>query len=93
MLWTWQNADISDNPLYRGDLTAALGAIKARALVMPSETDLYFPVEDSRREVSFMPTAELLAIPTIWGHRVNNPIQNPADAHFVDAALKRLLSD
>lgn len=93
MLWTWQNADISDNPLYRGDLTAALGAITARALVMPSETDLYFPVEDSRRDVSFMPNAELLRIPTIWGHRVNNPAQNPADAHFVDAALKRLLAN
>jgi homoserine O-acetyltransferase/O-succinyltransferase len=93
MLWTWQNADISDNPLYRGDLTAALGAITARALVMPSETDLYFPMEDSRRDVSFMPNAEWLPIPTIWGHRVNNPVQNPADAQFVDAALKRLLAD
>jgi homoserine O-acetyltransferase len=93
MLWTWQKADISDNPFYRGDLTAALGAITARALVMPSETDLYFPVEDSRREVSFMPNAELLPIPTIWGHRVNNPVQNPADAQFVDAALKRFLAE
>ena len=91
MLWTWQNADISDNPIYRGDLTAALGAIKARALVMPSETDLYFPVEDSRRDVALMPNAELLPIPTIWGHRVNNPNQNPADAQFVDDALRRLL--
>jgi homoserine O-acetyltransferase len=91
MLWTWQNADISDNPAYRGDLAAALGAIKARALVMPSETDLYFPVEDSRRNMALMPNAELLPIPTIWGHRVNNPIQNPVDAQFVDTALKRLL--
>jgi homoserine O-acetyltransferase len=91
MLWTWQNADISDNPVYRGDLAAALRAIKSRALVMPSETDLYFPVEDSRRNAVLMPNAELLPIPTIWGHRVNNPVQNPADAAFVDAALKRLL--
>lgn len=92
MLWTWQAADISDNPLYGGDLAAALRAIRARALVMPSETDLYFPVEDSRREVALMPNAELLPIPTIWGHRVNNPIQNPADARFVDDALRRLLN-
>jgi homoserine O-acetyltransferase len=91
MLWTWQNADISDNPMYRGDLKAALGAIKARALVMPSATDLYFPVEDSRREVALMPNAELLPVPTIWGHRVKNPVQNPVDAQFVDVALKRLL--
>lgn len=93
MLWTWQNADISDNPIYSGYLTAALRAIKARALVMPSATDLYFPVEDSRREVSLMVNAELLPIPTIWGHRVNNAVQNPADAEFVDVALKRLLTE
>jgi homoserine O-acetyltransferase len=91
MLWTWQHADISDNPIYRGDLRAALGAIRARALVMPSETDLYFTTEDSRREVAMMPNADLRPIPTVWGHRVNNPVQNPADARFVDEALRRLL--
>jgi homoserine O-acetyltransferase/O-succinyltransferase len=93
MLWTWQHADISDNPLYKGELEAALRSIRARALVMPSETDLYFPVEDSRRNVALMPNAELLPIPTIWGHRVNNPVQNPADAQFIDDALRRLLTD
>lgn len=39
MLWTWQHADISDNPIYRADLSAALKAIRARALVMPSGSD------------------------------------------------------
>jgi homoserine O-acetyltransferase len=93
MLWTWQHADISDNPLYNGNLAAALRGIRARALVMPSETDLYFPVEDSRRNVAQMRNAQLLPIPTIWGHRVNNPVQNPADAQFVDDALCRLLRE
>jgi homoserine O-acetyltransferase len=93
MLWTWQHADISDNPQYNGDLAAALGGIRARALVMPSATDLYFPVEDSRRDASLMRNAELLTIPTIWGHRVNNPVQNPTDAEFVDNALRRFLNE
>ncbi len=92
MLGAWQRADISDNSLYRGDLPAALGAIRARALVMPSETDLYFTAEDSRREAALMPNAEFRPIPTIWGHRVNNPVQNPADARFVDDALRELLA-
>ena len=92
MLWTWQHADISDNPVYRGDLGAALGAIRARALVMPSATDLYFTVEDSKRDVASMPNAELQPIPTIWGHRVNNPAQNPRDALFVDDAIRSLLA-
>lgn len=43
--------------------------------------------------MALMPNAELLPIPTIWGHRVNNPIQNPVDAQFVDTTLKRLLAD
>jgi homoserine O-acetyltransferase len=92
MLWTWQHADISANELYGGDLAKALGAITARALVMPSETDLYFRVEDNRREVAQMPNAELRPIPSIWGHRAGNPTQNPADAKFLNDALRELLA-
>ena len=92
MLWTWQHADISANELYGGDLAKALGAIRARAFVMPSETDLYFTVEDNRREVARMPNAELRPIPSIWGHRAGNPAQNPEDAAFIDAQVKELLA-
>ena len=47
MLWTWQNGDISNNPIYKGDYKKALAGIKAKAIVMPASTDLYFPPEDS----------------------------------------------
>ena len=60
MLWTWQNGDISDNELYNGDFKKALGAIKAKAYVMPGQTDLYFPPEDSQFEVANMPNAKFL---------------------------------
>jgi homoserine O-acetyltransferase len=92
MLWTWQHADISANELYGGDLGKALAAITARAIVMPSETDLYFRVEDNRREVARMPNAELRPIPSIWGHRAGNPNQNPDDAKFLNDALRELLA-
>ena len=92
-IWTWQRADISANEKYRGDLVAALKAIRARALIMPSETDLYFPVEDNRREVAHMPAAELRPIPSLWGHRAGMPAQNPADARFLNDSLKQLLAD
>jgi homoserine O-acetyltransferase len=92
MLRTWQMADISANELYRGDLGKALGAIKAKAIVMPSETDLYFTVEDNRREVARMPNAELRPIPSIWGHRAGNPAQNPEDAAFLRKAVRELLA-
>jgi homoserine O-acetyltransferase len=92
MLWTWQHADISANELYGGDLAKALAAFSARALVMPSETDLYFRVEDNRREVALMPNAELRPIPSIWGHRAGNPTQNKDDERFLDDAVRELLA-
>jgi homoserine O-acetyltransferase len=92
MLWTWQNGDISDNPLYGGDLKAALGAIKAKSLVMPGQTDLYFPPEDSEFEVAHMPNATLAPVPSIWGHFAGGPGTNPTDVDFIDAKLKGLLA-
>ena len=92
MLWTWQNGDISANPLYNGDFHKALGAIKAKAIVMPCRTDLYFPPEDNANEVAHMPNAEFRPIESIWGHLAGGPGWNPPDAKFVDDALRELLS-
>ena len=90
MLWTWQHADISANARYQGDCAAALGAIKARAIVMPGETDLYFRVRDNELEVAQMPNAALRPIPSIWGHAAAFGV-NPPDNAFIDAALNELL--
>ena len=92
MLWTWQNGDISANPKFGGDFDKALGAIKAKALVMPGSTDLYFPPEDSQYEVSKMPNAEYRPIPSIWGHFAGGPGTNPVDVKFLDNSLKELLA-
>src|SRR5713226_6905736 len=51
MLRTWQQADISANSVHNGDFTAALRAIRSRAIVMPCETDLYFRVRDNQLAV------------------------------------------
>jgi homoserine O-acetyltransferase len=92
MVSSWQNADISANPLYDGDFAKALGAINARAIVMPSRTDQYFPVADNEIEVSQMPNAELRPIPTNWGHVGGGPGRNPEDTRFIDQALRELLA-
>lgn len=92
MLWTWQHGDISDSEVFRRDFDKALGAIKAKAIVMPGQTDLYFPPEDSEYEVSKMPNAELRPIPSIWGHFAGGPGTSPDDVKFLDAALKELLA-
>lgn len=43
MLYTWQAGDCSKQEPYDGDFKAAMQAIKAKALVLPGKTDLYFP--------------------------------------------------
>jgi homoserine O-acetyltransferase len=92
MLWSWQQGDISANPVYKSDFVKALGAIKAKALIMPGQTDLYFPPQDNENEVKHMPNAECRPIPSIWGHWAGGPGTNLDDVKFLDAALKKLLA-
>ena len=91
-LETWMQSDISDNPLYEGDLDRALASIRARAIVMPGRTDLYFTLEDSALETERMPNAELRPIESIWGHRAGNPLFNPEDEAALREAVRDLLS-
>lgn len=91
-LETWLASDISDNEIYQGNLSRALGAITARVVAMPSRTDLYFRVDDNEIETAQMPNAKLLPIDSIWGHRAGNPIQNPEDETALRKAVEELLS-
>ena len=91
MLWTWQNGDIGQTPGFDGDFERALAAIKAKAVVMPGKTDLYFPPEDNEYEVKHMPDAEFQVIPSIWGHFAGGGI-NQTDTDFIDQSIKALLA-
>ncbi len=91
MLWTWQNGNIGNTPGFGGDFEKALGAIKAKAMVMPGQTDLYFPPEDNEYEVAHMPNAEFRVIPSIWGHFAGGGI-NSVDTDFIDRSVKELLT-
>lgn len=83
----WDAGDIAAG----GDLPAALRAIKARVLLMPSETDLYFRVADNAAELPHLRDARLAPIPSIWGHRAGNPVANPQDAAFIRREVRALL--
>ena len=89
-LWTWQHADISANDLYHGDFNKALGAIRARAIVIPCTQDLYFPPEDNAFEVSRMPNAELRPFDSPWGHCAASPGNDPSFERFLDESLAEL---
>jgi homoserine O-acetyltransferase/O-succinyltransferase len=90
MLWTWQQGDIGKTPGFDGDQRKALAAIRAKAIVMPAEKDLYFPPEDEEFAVSHMPNAQLRVIPGVWGHFAGGGV-NPVDTRVIDEALKELL--
>ena len=90
--WTWQHADISANALYGGDLPRALSAIEARVLLMPGDHDLYFQVDDNRLELPHLRHAELHPIPSVWGHRAGNPLNQPEDRAFIETHVKALLA-
>jgi homoserine O-acetyltransferase len=91
MLWTWQHNDLGATPGCHGSLEQALGSIRAKALVMAGETDLYFTPEDIRYEASCIAGAEFRVIPSVWGHQAGNGL-NPVDSRFIDQALKSLLA-
>ncbi len=92
MLWAWQQGDISANDLYGGDFPRALGAIRARAIVMPCTHDLYFPPEDNAYEVSRMTNAELRPFDSAWGHLVARSGSATAFDQSYDRAVAELLS-
>ena len=75
------------------DLIALLrqNPIKAKAVVMPGEMDLYFPVADNEAEVAQMPNAVCKPIPGVWGHFAGDGA-NSVDTKFIDDNLKALLA-
>jgi homoserine O-acetyltransferase len=90
-LQIWERSDISANEIYSGDLRAALAAIRARAIVMPGSTDLYFTAEDSRAETDLMPNATFRPIESNFGHRAGNPTHWKQDETVLRKAVQDLL--
>ena len=84
----WREADIAGG----GDLPAALAAIDAKIVLLPSETDLYFRVADNAAELPHLVRGELRPIPSIWGHRAGNPNVIPDDLAFLARAVRDGLS-
>lgn len=70
MLHTWQSGDCSDQEPYNKNFDKAMKGIKAKTLVLPGKTDLYFPPEDSEFEVQCMSPGigKCVPFPSIWGH-------------------------
>ena len=88
---TWQQGDISNQPAYGGDFSAALKAIKAKAIIIGCDNDLYFRTEDNAIEVQQMSNAELRIYESPWGHCVASPGNDPKFEKFLDQSISELL--
>ncbi|SMR59001.1 unnamed protein product [Zymoseptoria tritici ST99CH_1E4] len=94
MLYTWQAGDCSAQEPYNGDFSAAMRGIKAKALVLPCQTDLYFPPEDSEIEVANMRPGigRCEAFPSIWGHWAGGPGDSKEDVKWLDDKLREIFA-
>lgn len=88
---TWERHDVGATPGFGGSVEGALRSIKVPLLYMPSETDLYFPINDARYEAPFIPKVTLMPIPSLWGHTAG-AASNPADAKFLNENIEHFLS-
>ena len=90
---TWYAGDISANDLYGFSLTSALAAIRARVLLMPGETDLYFPPEDNAIEMQSLTEASLAPIRSLWGHVAGAPAGLPEEKAFLRTRVRDWLEN
>lgn len=90
MIRTWELNDLGTTPGL-GNLEHALGAIRAKATIMASQTDLYFTVDDMKAEAEHVPHAQFRVIPSLWGHMAGSGL-NPADSEFIEREVKELLA-
>jgi homoserine O-acetyltransferase len=91
MLWSWQHGDIGANHAYGGNLAKALGAIEARAILLPCDQDLYFPPKDNEIELRHMRNARLRPFVSAWGHCAGSPGRVPEFTRFFDRCAAELL--
>jgi homoserine acetyltransferase len=92
MLQMWQRADISAFGPVEGDFEKALDSIRAKVLLMPSRSDLYFPPEDSEYELKHLRHGQLKVIESIYGHTAGGGGGTQEDAEFIKACIKEFLA-
>ncbi len=91
MVRTWQLNDVGATPGFGGSLDSALRSIKAKAVVMAGQTDLYFTAADIEAEAGQIPGARFVTIPSIWGHMAGLGL-NQVDNQFIDKEIRALLA-
>ncbi|MGI4801922.1 MAG: hypothetical protein ACRYG8_49400, partial [Janthinobacterium lividum] len=96
--WAYDRHNVGDTlvdgkSIYGGDPVRALRSVKAKALLMSGELDLYNPVEDGVAATAAIPDGRHVTIPSVQGHVAASPGFKTADLEFINATVADLLRD
>ena len=89
MGWKWRHGDVSRNT--HGDLSKALGRIKARTTVVAFSDDMFFPPEDIEAEQRLIPGSKYRLIDTKWAHFAMFCL-SASDKEQIDACIGDILA-
>ncbi len=89
--WAYEAHDVGTTTSFDGDTDAALGSIKAKALVLAPPLDLFNPAEAARAAAAKIPGAEFVEIPSGQGHQAATSTKSE-DATFLNRVIGEFLA-
>ena len=95
--WAYDRHNVGDTRIdgktpFAGDPIRALRTVKAKALLMTGQLDLYNPVENAIEAATAMPDARYVQIPSVQGHVAASPGFKPADVEFINTTVRTFLT-
>ena len=95
--WAYDRHNVGDTkidgqPVFGGDPIRALHSVKAKALLMSGELDLYNPQENGIEAAAAIPDGRHVTIPSVQGHVAASPGFKPADLEFINATVRVFLA-
>jgi homoserine O-acetyltransferase/O-succinyltransferase len=96
--WAYDRHNVGDTlvdgkPVFGGDPIKALHSVKAKALLMSGELDLYNPVEEGIAAAEAIPDGRHVTIPSMQGHVAAAAGYKPADVEFINQTVRGLMAD
>ena len=95
--WAYDRHNVGDTlidgkAVFAGDHIKALHSIKAKALLMSGELDLYNPVEEGIEAATAIPDGRHVTIPSVQGHVAASAGYKPADLEFINQTVRDFIA-
>ena len=94
--WAYDRHNVGDTPVdgklpFGGDHIKALRSVKAKALLMSGQLDLYNPVEEGIEAAAAIPDGRHVTIPSVQGHVAASVGYKPADLEFINQTVSAFM--